>query len=497
MKKLSFKQTVHFVSRAAVFFAVSVFASQCFAQSSVSDEKVSNFYYLKKLNSVFDLVQQYYVDEVDPKVLYEGAMKGLMNAFNDPYTSYLDADTIRDLSDTTKGKFGGVGLSISKAVESTPEKPAYVEVVSPIEDSPGERAGILAGDYLTEIAGKPTPEMTMQDVLNELRGEEGTPVTVTVLRGKNISFSVELVREMIEVPTVKYGMIQNTGYLRIIQFTPETPARVQEAIDFFKKSSYANMIIDLRDNPGGLITSVVEIADKFIDEGPIVSTKSRIAFENSVFNAKKENTVVRDIPIVVLINRGSASASEILSGALKDNHLAYLVGKRTYGKGSVQQVIPLTESEEIKLTMARYYTPSDTNIDKIGIPPDLEAGYPDFTEDDEKAYLELIKSNAVDEYVEAHPGMGEAEIAACAAELKKTYNLDERLLRRLIRIKAVRTQSNRLYDLDYDIQLNKALEVLNTTADFNKLVASTKTLHELQDEAEQSAAGEKKAVSSK
>ena len=234
MKKLSFKQTVHFVSRAAVFFAVSVFASQCFAQSSVSDEKVSNFYYLKKLNSVFDLVQQYYVDEVDPKVLYEGAMKGLMNAFNDPYTSYLDADTIRDLSDTTKGKFGGVGLSISKAVESTPEKPAYVEVVSPIEDSPGERAGILAGDYLIEIAGKPTPEMTMQDVLNELRGEEGTPVTLTVLRGKNISFSVELVRETIEVPTVKYGMIQNTGYLRIIQFTPETPARVQEAIDFFR-----------------------------------------------------------------------------------------------------------------------------------------------------------------------------------------------------------------------------------------------------------------------
>ena len=160
-------------------------------------------------------------------------------------------------------------------------------------------------------------------------------------------------------------------------------------------------------------------------------------------------------------------------------------------------MIPLTETEEIKLTMARYYTPSDTNIDKIGIPPDLEAGYPDFTEDDEKAYLELIKSNAVEEYVEAHQGKEKPEITACAAELKKTYNLDERLLRRLIRIKAVRTQSNRLYDLDYDIQLNKALEVLNTTADFNKLVASTKTQNEIQKEAEMAASSEKKAVSSK
>ena len=491
---MSFSRAVHFAARAASFFVVSVFASQCFAQSSVKDEKASNFYYLKKLNSVFEFVQQNYVDEVDPKILYEGAMKGLMNAFNDPYSSYLDTDTIRDLSDTTSGKFGGVGLSISKPVESTAEKPAYVEVASPIEDSPGAKAGILAGDYLIAIEGKPTPEMTMQEVLDMLRGKVGTPVTVEVLRGKNMTFSVTLVREMIEVPTVKYGMIEKNGYLRIIQFTPETPGRVQEAIDSFKENDFIGMIIDLRDNPGGLITSVVEVADKFIDDGPIVATKSRLSFENSVYTAKAKNTVVRDIPIVVLINHGSASASEILSGALKDYHLAYLVGKRSYGKGSVQQVIPLSENEEIKLTMARYYTPSDANIDKIGIQPDLEIGYPDFSEEDEKAYVELIKSNVIGEYVDAHPGMDEAAVSAFADTLKETYNLDSRLLRRLVRIQATRTQPSRLYDLDYDIQLNKALEIVSATDDFKKLVASTKTLKQLQDEESIAADGEKTAV---
>ena len=478
------------------FFVLSVLSSQCFSQSSVKDDKVSNFQYLKKFNSVFDFVQQNYVDEVDPKVLYEGAMKGLMNSLNDPYTSYLDSDTIRDLSDTTTGNFGGVGLTITKPAESTPQKPAYVEVSSPVEDSPGANAGILSGDYIVEIDGKPTASMTMQQVLDNLRGEVGTPVTVKILRGKTMTFEVNLVRALIEVPTVKFGFIEETGYLRIIQFTPDTPARVQEALDAFREKNVKNMIIDLRDDPGGLITSVVEVADKFIDEGPIVTTKSRLAFENSTFSASPEKTVVRNLPIVVLINRGSASASEILSGALKDNHLAYLVGQRSYGKGSVQQIISLGAQEEIKITMARYYTPSDTNIDKIGIPPDLEILYPDLTEEEQKAYAELVKENTVENYVDEHPGMTEADIASYATELMKTCAINELLLRRIIRIKVWRTQPNHLYDLDYDIQLKGALDVLNNNPDFKKLLDSTKTLKELQLEAEQKEKDEKSKAES-
>ena len=464
-----------------IIFSAGFTTSQCFAQNQ--DQKISNFQYLRKLNRLFEFVHENYVDETDAKTLYEGAIKGLMNSFNDPYTSYLDHDTIRDLSDTTTGNFGGVGLTISKPIESKPNKPAYLEVASPIEDSPGAKAGIISGDYITEIDGEPTEPMTMQQILDKLRGEVGTPVNVTVLRGKNLKFTVTLIRELIEVPTVKYAMIDEIGYLRIIQFTPDTPGRVQEALDDFKSKNYKSLIIDLRDNPGGLITSVEEIADKFIDNGPIVSTKSRLFTADSVYTASEEKTVVKNIPIIVLINQGSASASEILSGALKDNHLAYLVGQRTYGKGSVQQVIPLGEDEAIKMTIARYYTPSDTNIDKIGIPPDLEIKYPPLIEAEEKAYSALLESNKIDKLIEENPKMTEEQIRENAEILKKEFNLDARLLRRLIRMQIWKFETGHIYDLDYDIQLTAALDILKTK-DFKMLVSSTKTLKELQQEAE-------------
>jgi carboxyl-terminal processing protease len=474
---------VRTIVSAVFFLGVSIVSSQCFAQSSVDSQSVSNFQYMKKISAVFDYVQQNYVDEVDAKVLYEGALKGMLEALKDPYTLYLDPNTMRDLSDTTAGNFGGVGLSISKPIESSSDKPAYVEVASPIEDTPGAKAGIQSGDYITAIDGQSTSEMTMEEVLNHLRGEVGSPVTVSILRGKDITFDAKLVRAIIEVPTVKYGMIGTTGYLRIIEFTPETPHRVQNALDSFTKNGYKNIIIDLRDNPGGLITSVADVADKFIDSGTIVATKSRLKFENNVYMASKEKTTVPvGTPIVVLINHGSASASEIFSGALKDDHLAYLVGQRSYGKGSVQQVIPLSDTDGFKMTMARYYTPSDTNIDKVGIPPDKEVLYPELTDAEEKAYVALVKSNDIAAYTDKHPSMTEKDIAAFAVELQRKYALDVSLLRRLIRLEVTRTTGTPLYDLDYDIQLNAALDVLKTS-DFQQLVKSTKTLKELQDEA--------------
>lgn len=471
----------------AIVFLLCSF--QCFAESSVeNDTKITSFQYVKKLNSVFDFVQQNYVDEIDPRILYEGALKGMLDAIGDPYTLYLDPDYMRDLSDTTSGSFGGVGLSISKATESTPAKPAYVEVASPIEDTPGAKAGIQAGDMITAIDGLPTPSMTMNEVLSHLRGEVGTPVTVTILRGTNMKFDVTLVRALIEVPTVKYGMIEGTkiGYARLIQFTPDTATRLQDALDSFEKNGYKGLIIDLRDNPGGLITSAVDVADKFIDNGPIVSTKSRLLFENTQFTANKEKTTVKQgMPIVVLINRGAASASEIVSGALKDYHLAYLVGERTYGKGSVQQVIPLSNTDGIKITMARYYTPSDMNIDKIGIPPDLEIkNLKEFTEDEEKLYVDLIKSEIINKAAESKPNMTEADIALEAAAIAKKYPLNERLIRRLIRIQVQKTQPSVLYDLDYDLQLNEALKVIQSK-DYSTMLKNTKTLRELQEEVDE------------
>ena len=472
---------------ALILAMVVIGASYCFAQvKAQNNSKASSFQYMRKINSVFDFVQQNYVDEIDPVVLYEGALKGMFEALGDPYSVYLDSDYMRDLTDTTEGSFGGVGLTISKPVESTPEKPAYVEVASPLEDSPGAKAGIRAGDLIVAVEGRPTSELTMNEVLGLLRGEVGTPVTITILRGTNMRFDVRLVRALIEVPTAKYGMIEGTkiGYVRLIEFTPETPIRFQDALDSFEENGYKSLIIDLRDNPGGLINSVVDVADKFIDKGVIVSTKSRIAIENMEFKASKDKTTARkNIPIVVLINKGSASASEILSGALKDYKMAYLVGENTYGKGSVQQVRQLSDTDGFKLTMARYYTPSDVNIDKIGIPPDLEiTNMESLTKEQEDNYVKLVEDRVIEKLVEDNPEMTEKQIAENAKVISNDTKIDARIIRKIIR-NQVTKYSTPLYDLDYDLQLNEAIKIVSNP-DFNTLLKKTKTLKQLQQEKE-------------
>lgn len=468
-------------------------SSSCFAQSKVytksgiPDKSSTINAYERTLKEVFEFVQDNYVDEVDPKVLYEGALKGMLDSLGDPYTVYLDSDYMRDLNDTTSGSFGGVGLTISKPVESTPEKPAYVLVSTPIEDGPGAKAGIRAGDYIIEINGEPTVTMTMNEVLQKLRGKIGESVKVTILRGQNVRFEVELVRALIEVPTAKYGMIENTniGYIRLIEFTPETARKLQDAISLFEKNNYSSMIIDLRDNPGGLLTSVVSVADKFIDEGVIVSTKSRFPNQDEKFKASKGTTTVKkDIPIIVLINKGSASASEILAGALKDYHLAYLVGERTYGKGSVQQVLNLSKVDGFKLTMARYYTPSDVNIDKIGIPPDREVIlFPELTKEEEEKYLELINSRIIENQCKSNPNMTDSEVQVRAYNLSEKYGVEARIIRKLYRNELEKIGETPLYDLDFDIQLKEAINIINK-GNFKTLMKSAKTLKQLQDEVE-------------
>ncbi|MGP1587436.1 MAG: S41 family peptidase [Treponemataceae bacterium] len=473
---------------AGVFAFYSIFAPNLFAQAKKNkSDTVKVSQYMQLINSVYGFILQNYVDEVDPEVLYAGALKGLMESLEDPYTSYLNSSQMRSLNDTTIGNFGGVGLTITKPQVSTPEKPAYVEVTSPIEGGPGYKAGIHAGDLILSINGTPTPDISMNEVLGILRGTVGEGVNVVIRRGKKMEFSRTLIRENIEVPTVKFGMIENMqkkiGYIRIIEFTPQTAERVQEAFDTFTQNKFESLIIDLRNNPGGLITSVAEVADKFIDNGIIVSTKSRKQETENVFTASPEKTTMpKGIPIIVLINKGSASASEILSGALKDYKLAYLMGERSYGKGSVQQVINLYNNDGVKLTMARYYTPSDVNIDKIGIPPDREVKMEVLEEDEEKAYVDLMNSNEIAKYVEVHENMTKNDVFLYAKDLSKKYSLKEKLLRRLINMELNRTKDPLLYDLDYDDQLVAAIKLIETE-DFNKLMKFTKTLKQLQDEA--------------
>jgi carboxyl-terminal processing protease len=440
-------------------------------------------WYSSNLQHVFDYIQRHYVDEVDPKVVFEGAINGMFNALEDPYSSFLPESEMSDMNETTQGSFGGVGLYITAGDLQGDGTMKYVEVAAPMEDTPGWRAGINPLDRIIMIDDESTDGLTMNEVLARLRGMPGETVTVLLRRGESLEFPVTIIREIIEVPTTKYAMIGDTGYLKLLTFTPMTAERARDALDFFKTNNYKSLILDLRNNYGGLLQSAVDICDLFLDSGLVVSTRSRIASENAVFGAHSPALVPATVPVIVLINRGSASASEIVAGALKDRSRAYLVGERSYGKGSVQKVYGLG-STGFKLTTARYYTPSNANIDKIGIPPDREVKYPDFTEDDAGELNRLLQSDRIVKYIEDNPNAGALDIAGFARTLRRDFNLDVDILRRLIRNEQIRKVIAPVYDLEYDIQLQEAVNILRDGS-YPGLMRTSKTLKTLQEEAAQ------------
>jgi carboxyl-terminal processing protease len=407
---------------------------------------------------VFRFVQENYVEEekVDPDNLIEGAMRGMFEALDDPHSAYLSPEEMRDLDDTTMGRFGGVGLIISKIDRG-------VEVVAPIEGTPAYRAGVSAGDIIVAVDGESVVDLNIDEVLSVLRGEPGSSVTMTIVRGKSLRFDVRVVRDMIEVPTVRQDVIpEGIGYLRIIQFTPLTVDRVEDALQQFADSGYNSLIIDLRSNPGGLLSGVIDISDFFLSKGPIVSTRSRVASENHVFYASSRNTIVpSDLPIVVLIDRGSASASEILAGALQDTGRATVMGEKSYGKGSVQQIKRVGDAG-FRLTMSRYYTPLGKNIDKIGISPDVPVQEPELTEEEELALSRILEQELIKDFLSRYPNPTDRDIDSFEQELAgKEIQLDDRYIRRLVRNEIDRTNNNPpVYDLEFDLVLREAVNYL-------------------------------------
>jgi carboxyl-terminal processing protease len=462
-----------------ILCALFVFASAPRATAQSGGQELDK--YASIIQNIFEFIQQHYVEEVDPQKLYEGAMDGMFKALDDPYTAFLPESEMSDLNDTTQGNFGGVGLYITKPVSARPDgRPPYVEVASPMEDTPGWRAGINPGDLIIAINDEATDTLSMDEVLGRLRGTPGVDVKLLIRRGEKLEFPVTLTRAIIEVPTVKYEMIGNVGYLKLLTFTPMSVDRTREALEEFGRKNYAGLILDLRNNYGGLLNSAVGITDLFLEGGVVVSTKSRIPSENRVFTARRNALVPQHIPIVVLINRGSASASEIVAGALKDQGRAFLVGEKSYGKGSVQQVYPLDKSG-FRITTARYYTPSDANIDKVGIPPDKEVLFPEFSDEDAEKLNTLITDNKISQFVESHPQADAESVDAFALELNGEYHIDLALLRRLIRNEQNRTSIAPVYDLEYDVQLQEAVNILKE-GNYSRLMQTTKTLRELQSE---------------
>jgi len=416
--------------------------------------------YIGTIGDMMRYIRDNYVDaaKAQPKALYEGAMKGMFEALGDPNSQYHTAAEWRRISDTTTGTFGGVGLVIAKV-----EK-VGAQVESAIEGTPAYKAGVSAGDVITKVNGESVAELPIDGIVDRLRGVPKTDVTVTIKRGDAVEFDATITREVIEVPTVKYTMMPDSiGYLRIAEFTPQTAERCRDGIRSFIDAGYTGMVLDLRGNPGGLLTAAVDVANLFIDQGLIVQRKSeRVASENLVYNARKNRMMVDPkIPVVVLVDKWSASASEIVSGALRDYHRATLFGEKTYGKGSVQTVESLGDGG-FRLTTSRYYLPSGVTIDKIGIEPDRKVQEPELTDAEQKALNDLLNGTSLKDFVKANPKPTDAQITQFIGTLHaKGISLGDRYLKKLVRNQMNQTNNNPpMYDLDFDIVLQAAVKAL-------------------------------------
>jgi len=332
------------------------------------DSKSLPLQQLRIFAQIFGRIKQDYVEPVEDSELLENAIKGMLSGL-DPHSSYLDADDFKDLREGTSGEFGGLGIEIGT-------EDGFIKVISPIDDTPAERAGIKAGDLITRIDDKPVKGMSLDDSVKLMRGKPGTSIELTIMRKtQHEPLKITIVRDVIKVNSVKGRLIdERFAYLRISQFQSKTTEDLLKKIEKLKKESKAKIsgyIIDLRNNPGGVLQAAVSVSDTFLTEGLIVYTKGVTDDSKMEFSAEPED-IADGAPIVVLVNEGSASASEIVAGALQDHKRAVIIGQQTFGKGSVQTIVPITDSIAIKLTTARYYTPSGRSIQAEGITPDIE-----------------------------------------------------------------------------------------------------------------------------
>lgn len=322
---------------------------------------------LRTFTQVYEQIRSSYVEEVDDPTLLKNAIIGMLTQL-DPHSAYLDKESFESLQETTSGEFGGLGIEVG--IEN-----GFVKVISPIDDTPAQRAGIMAGDLIVKLDDTPVKGMTLDDAVKKMRGLKGTSILLTVLReGVDKPLEIKLVRDTIKVVSVRTSLIEaDYGYARIAQFQVSTSDDLRaglEKIQAENKKPLKGVIIDLRNNPGGVLQSSVSVADLFLESGDIVSTKGRVENSNMDFEATPGD-ILNGAPMVVLINEGSASASEIVAGALQDQKRAIIIGTQSFGKGSVQTVIPLSQEQAIKLTTARYYTPSGRSIQAEGIVPDI------------------------------------------------------------------------------------------------------------------------------
>ena len=374
--------------------ALALFAFSTTQQSAVAVERPAydeTFEQLELFADVLARVRSQYVVEVDDSALIEDAMNGMLQSL-DPHSSYISPKSFKDLRANNKGEYGGLGMEVTM-------EDGFVKVIAPIDDTPAKRAGVKAGDFITEIEGKSIIGSTLTEAVDQMRGKPGEPINITIIREGEDPIYLDITREVIKRQTVKFELKDGFGYARIAQFNEKAADGLRGAISDLQVENggrLPGMVLDLRGNPGGLLTQSVEVSSVFLDGGEVVSTRGRRANDVNVYNAQK-GQMAKNVPLIVLVDGASASASEIVAGALQDKGRALIIGMTTFGKGSVQDVIPLRGGRDgaLKITTQRYYTPNGRSIQASGITPDIFiSAIPDDGEDKER-FSEASLPNAI------------------------------------------------------------------------------------------------------
>ncbi len=343
-------------------FITTVFLLVSFS-NTYSETTKETYKQLSIFNEVFNIVKEKYVEEVTDKEIIEKALNGMLSAL-DPHSSFMNEDIYKEMQIDTAGSFGGLGIEITM-------DQGFIKVISPIDDTPAQKNGIEAGDYITHLDDKSVMGLSIKEAVEIMRGEIGDPITITVVRGMKEPFKVTLKRDVIKIKSVKHKIINEIAILRITTFNEQTTKELKKIIKELESqdNKIKGYILDLRNNPGGLLNESISVSDLFLEKGEIVSVRGRDPNKVRVYSAKKGD-IIKGKPLVVIINQGSASASEIVAGALQDHNRAPIIGIKSFGKGSVQTIIPM-DNGAIRLTIAKYYTPSGDSIQAIGIDPDI------------------------------------------------------------------------------------------------------------------------------
>ncbi len=411
---------------------------------------------LKLFSDVLDIVQRLYVDPVDPKVLIENAIQGMVHGL-DPHSSLLPPEALEDLQVDTQGEFTGIGISISM-------RDGFVTVVAPIEGTPAYKAGVKAGDKIIKADGEPTRDL--RDAVKKMRGPKGTSVVITIIReGESEPLEFNIVRDIIPIESVKSKLLKpGYGYVWVTNFQENTVRDLKIALTEMENGDapLKGLVLDLRDNPGGLLNQAIDVCDLFLDEGTILTIKGRDTKNEKEYRARADQ-VKRDYPVVALINGGSASASEIVAGALQDHKRALILGTTSFGKGSVQSVENLREGYGLKLTIARYYTPSGRSIQAKGIEPDIELKYQAANEAEaEKSQDQIIKEKDLLNHLDAEPVNKDAGAAAPEDEGKEPREVKDDKKEGMPKIRGGENRFGTLGEeqLQSDNQIMRALEIL-------------------------------------